>query len=364
VTTGVVVGKFLPPHRGHSYLVESALAGADRVVVIVCARPDDGVPAERRAAALRWLHPAATVLVTPDDIADDRGDETSRAWAARTVELLGRPPDVVFTSESYGERYAGFLGARHVAVDPERRRFPVSGTAVRADPWRHRELLAPAVRAWFVRRVVVLGAESTGTTTLAAELAARSGCGWVPEYGREYCDALMAGGGTIDWRTGDFTHIATRQLADEDAAAERATTPLLICDTDALATSVWHERYLGVPSPAVTALAAARRYDLYVLTSDDIPFVQDGTRDGEHVRGWMTERFREVLAARPEPWLEVRGTRAERLAAVSAALDRVPPPSWPPASVADGLQGEGVGEALGVVGELPLVRGDLGHHAG
>lgn len=368
MTTGVVVGKFLPPHRGHSYLIESALAGADRVVVIVCARDDDGVPARRRAAALRRLHPAATVLVTPDDIADDpadkTGDEMSRAWAARTTELLGGAPDVVFSSEDYGERYAGFLGARHVPVDPDRVRFPVSGTAVRADPWRYRELLAPVVRAWFVRRVCVLGAESTGTTTLAADLADRYGCGWVPEYGREYCDVRLAADGSIDWRTGDFTHIATRQLADEDAAAERATAPLLVCDTDALATSVWHERYLGEPSPEVTALAAARRYDLYVLTADDIPFVQDGTRDGEHVRGWMTRRFREVLAARPEPWLEVRGGRAERLAAASAAVDRLPPPAWPPTSALDGLQGEGVGEPPGAVGEPPLVRRDLGHHAG
>ena len=50
-------------------------------------------------------------------------------------------------------------------------------------------------------------------------------------------------------------------------------------------------------------------------------FVQDGTRDGEHVRGWMTGRFREVLAERDEPWIEVRGTPGQRLAAATARID-------------------------------------------
>lgn len=315
--TGVVVGKFLPPHLGHSYLIDTALAGADRVLVVVCAHPDDPYPAARRAAALRELHPAATVVVTPDDIPDAQGDATSQAWARRTVALLGgTPPDVVFTSEEYGERYAAFLGARHVSVDPSRRRYPVSGTAVRADPWAHAHLLSPVVRAWFVTRVCVVGAESTGTTTLARDLAAHYGCAWVPEYGRVYSQRRRG----TEWGSAEFVHIARRQQADEDAAARRGG-PLLVCDTDALATSVWHERYLGTTSPEVERIAADRRYALYILTADDIPFVQDGTRDGEHVRGWMTERFRQVLSARPEPWIEVRGDRSARLAAATAHVD-------------------------------------------
>jgi NadR type nicotinamide-nucleotide adenylyltransferase len=323
VSVGVVIGKFLPPHRGHSYLIESACAGADRVVVIVCARPDDPIPAEIRAGMLRELHPQTTVLVTTDDIPDDQGEATSKAWAARTVDLLGGTgPDVVFSSEEYGPRYASFMGARHVSVDPGRSRFTISGTAVRADPWTRAAFLAPVVRAWYVRRVCVLGAESTGTTTLARDLAAHYGCAWVPEYGRTFCEHRLAQAPTIDWCTDDFLHIAQRQQADEDAAARRGGR-LLICDTDALATSIWHERYLAARSPEVERLAAARSYALYILTGDDIPFMQDGTRDGEHIRSWMTGRLRQALAARTEPWTEVRGSRSDRLAAATARIDRL-----------------------------------------
>jgi HTH-type transcriptional regulator, transcriptional repressor of NAD biosynthesis genes len=320
---GVVIGKFLPPHAGHSYLIETACAGVARVLVIVCSRPEDPIPASVRADMLRELHPETTVMVTPDDVPEGDAEGTSRAWAARTLSLCsaasGHGPDVAFTSEEYGPRYARYLGAHHVAVDLDRSRFPVSGTAVRADPWAAAEFLAPCVLAWFVRRVRVVGAESTGTTSLCRDLARHYGCGWVPEYGRQFCTER---GGVIEWSGADFEHIARRQLADEDAAA-RTGSRLLVCDTDALATAIWHERYLGTRSAVVERLAAGRSSALYILTCDDIPFVQDGTRDGEHVRGWMTARFRQVLAVRSEPWIEVRGSRAERLAAATVRIDRV-----------------------------------------
>jgi HTH-type transcriptional regulator, transcriptional repressor of NAD biosynthesis genes len=324
---GVVVGKFLPPHVGHSYLIGTACAGANHVLVIVCSRPGDLIPAEVRADMLRELHPDTTVVVTPDDIPESDVEATSRAWAARTLSLsvaaFGHGPDVAFTSEEYGPRYARYLGARHVAVDPARSRFPISGTAARADPWAAAEFMAPCVLAWFVRRVCVVGAESTGTTSLCRDLARRYGCGWVPEYGRQYCAARA---GVIEWSGADFEHIARRQLADEDAAAREAVrtgSRLLVCDTDALATAVWHERYLGTRSAVVERLAAGRSYAVYILTCDDIPFVQDGIRDGEHVRGWMTARFRQVLAAQDTPWIEVRGDRAVRLTAAGERVDAI-----------------------------------------
>lgn len=321
MTTGLVIGKFLPPHRGHLYLIDVASAAVDHLDVIVAARDDQPIDGATRRAWMREIYPAINVVLVDDDIPDDGGERTSRAWAERTVEVLGSAPDVVFTSEDYGPRYAAFLGARHVGVDPRRSRFPVSGTAVRADPaaWWH--LLEPCVRAWYVQRVALVGAESTGTTTLARALAAHYRTAWVPEYGRQFCEERQVTAGPAwEWETGHFVDIASRQQADEDAAA-RSSGPLLICDTDALATSIWHERYLGSRSKVVDSMASARTYALYILTSDDIPFVQDGTRDGEHLRSWMTQRFREKLARRREPWIEVTGTHEQRLAYAIEAIE-------------------------------------------
>ena len=181
-TRGLVVGKFYPPHRGHQLLIDAALAGADEVHVVVCDRPGENPPAALRAAWLREIHPAARVHVI-----DDRYDaEDSAVWAAACTQLLGFAPDVVFTSEDYGERFAACLGCRHVLVDRARVAVPVSGTAVRADPLAHWDFLEPPVRGFYAKRVVLVGAESTGKTTLATALAAALDTVWVAEYGREH----------------------------------------------------------------------------------------------------------------------------------------------------------------------------------
>ena len=110
--------------------------------------------------------------------------------------------------------------------------------------------------------------------------------------------------------------IARRQQRDEDRAA-LTSGPVLVCDTDALATCIWQERYMGRSTAGVEAVAASRSYDLTVLTADDIPFVQDGYRDGEHLRSWMTQRFRERIRG---PWIEVRGSVEERVDQVLARM--------------------------------------------
>ena len=163
---GLVIGKFCPPHRGHKLLIDAAIQQSERTVVILCAKPTDTIPGELRGRWLREIHPTAEVMVI-----DDRYDENdSRIWAENTVRWLGRAPDAVFTSEDYGDRYAELMGSKHVLVDKQRERVPISGTAVRNDPYANWDFIEPPVRAWFAKRVCVVGAESTGTTTLAKTL--------------------------------------------------------------------------------------------------------------------------------------------------------------------------------------------------
>ena len=323
--TGLVIGKFYPPHCGHHLLIDTAIARCERVFVIVCDHPSQTIPGELRAACLREAHPTATVIRIDDNLPDD----DSAAWAENTKRILGFAPAAVFTSENYGDPYARFLGSTHVLVDRERVRIPCSGTMIRQDPLAHLDWLSPFMRAWYVKRVCVIGAESTGTTTLAQSLATHYQTEWVPEYGREYCENNWNEG--YVWRTEEFTHIATEQLRMENLAA-RTANRVLICDTDALATSVWHERYLNRPSPEVLAIALSRPHDLYILTGDEINFVQDGLRDGEQIRHAMHQRFREVLADWGTPWLEVSGSHAERMAVATAWIDMLlaPPQSVTP----------------------------------
>lgn len=313
---GVIVGKFYPPHRGHKFLIDSGRAQVDRLAVILCWKPGENPPGRLRAGWLREIHPNVEVIAIEDILPDD----DSKAWAENTIKILGYVPDVVFTSEDYGYPYAAFMGCEHVQVDKARRAVPVSGTAVRANPLKNWDFLEPCVRAFYAKRVCLVGAESTGKTTLAAALAAHYRTNWVAEYGREYCEIKFQESADIPWKSAEFEIIAREQCRREEAAA-RAANRLLVCDTDAFATSIWHRRYLQERSLAVEALAAPRRYDLYLLTGVEIPFVQDGTRDGEHIREWMHQTFIEELEATGRPYKIVTGTPEERLRQSIALID-------------------------------------------
>jgi nicotinamide riboside kinase len=193
-------------------------------------------------------------------------------------------------------------------------------------------------------RLVLLGAESTGTTTLTADLADLLGAPCTHEALRDVCERKAAENGGeffgCEWQTEDFDEVADRQDALEQAAIAgwqpwhsegrplADLAPLLVCDTDALATAMWHRRYLGTAPSRFFERAAASPPLLYVLTSPDgVAFVQDGWRDGAHVRAEMHEWFRTALDAQAVPWIEVAGTPAvrirhvlEHVAAAAAAL--------------------------------------------
>jgi HTH-type transcriptional repressor of NAD biosynthesis genes len=313
--TAVVIGKFCPPHRGHKLLIDTALAQSRKVTVIVCAKPTDAVPGELRGRWLQEIHAQAQIMVI-----DDRYDENDTAvWAANTVRWLGGAPDAVFTSEDYGEPYARAMGSVHVSVDRDRTRVPCSATLVRRDPFAMWPYLEPPVRAWYTLRICVVGAESTGTTTLAEALGRHYGTPWVPEYGREYSAAKQAHG-EERWTSDEFVHIAGEQNAREDRAAREANR-VLICDTNAFATALWHRRYVGEADERVHAATSNARCDLYLLTGDEIPFVQDGLRDGEHLRHDMHRWFEEALRAQQTPWRLLRGSPEARLTEAVAAID-------------------------------------------
>ncbi len=311
---GVTIGKFYPPHLGHSFLIESALSQCDDLTVIVCDHPMQKISGELRAAWLRELHPSARVVVTPDDEPDEPAP-----WAKRTLDILGRRPDKVFSSEEYGHNYAAMMGAQHVCVDIDRAQVPISATAIRRDPYSHWEFLSPPLRGFFALRVVLIGVESTGKTTLAQQLANHYQTNWVPEYGRDYAAEKVAA--AAPWVSDDFVTIARTQQITENEMARDANR-VLICDTNAFATSIWHERYMEERSAKVEEISNLDQVDLYLLAVPDFPFVQDGTRDGEHIRDWMHERFLARLAEMEVPVVTLNGNEKLRLSRAIHEIDQ------------------------------------------
>ncbi|MEU6861281.1 AAA family ATPase [Glycomyces sp. NPDC046736] len=343
---GLVLGKFYPPHAGHHHLIRSALAGCRRLTVLVSHADVESIPLADRVAWLQEAHPGARVIGTVDNVHMDLHDEA--IWQAHVDIFKAAVPeriDALFTSETYGPELARRLGAAHVEVDLDRTRFPVSGTKIRADPVTHWDHLEGPVRAGLALRVVALGAESTGTTTIAAALAehyrARGGP-WaatqlVEEYGRTFSEeklaSLQAANPDATWSdvrfaSEEFPLIAQRQNETEEAAA-RLGGPVLFCDTDSFATAIWHERYLGGRNPEIDPIAEACRHHLWLLTDHEgVDFEDDGLRDGEHLRPWMTGRFAEELERTGRPYVHLRGPHEHRLAQAVEAVDALIAAGW------------------------------------
>ena len=309
---GVVIGKFYPPHLGHNYLIDTALKNCDDVDVLVVDNPAYKLPSDKRAEWLRARHPNARVQIIPD-INDD---DNSPAWGLHTMRFLGYRPDVVYSSEAYGKPWAAAMGCKYVNVDIARHTVPISGTVVRKDFIKSWQFLSDETKAGLALRIVVVGAESTGTTTLSRDVAAALNVPWVPEIGRNYTESILTT--NYEWFDADFYRIGRLQQAYENEMAARSNG-VIVCDTNAVATELWQRRYMGRTTSEMRRIAAKDKADLYVITGDEIPFVQDGIRDGEHLRHRMHRWFIAHIKKTGVPYIVVTGNPGERLAAALAA---------------------------------------------
>lgn len=314
---GLVLGKFLPPHAGHQYLVRFARNFVDRLTVLVCSLDREPIPGKCRAEWMRELFPDARVVHITEDLPQEPSEHPAfwEIWRDVVLRAAGEPLDYVFASEDYGHRLAREVGAVYVPVDPGRGVVPVSGTAIRARPLEHWRFLPECVRPYFVKRICVFGPESTGKSTLARDLANHYQTVHVPEFARPWLDPRQ---GVCD--VVDIPIIARGQLASEDALARQANR-LLFCDTDVLTTTIWSEVLFGGCPEAVRQEARERRYDLTLLLDVDVPWVDDQQRYLPHARREFWQRCRDALESHGRNYVSISGTWSERFEQACSAIE-------------------------------------------
>lgn len=312
-TTGLVLGKFLPPHAGHLRLLAEARSRVDRLAVVIGSLAREPIPGAVRAEWMRELCPRDDVFHLDEELPQEPGEHPQfwELWTAALRRFLPSGPDVVFTSEAYGDELARRLGARHVCVDPARTAVPVSGTAIRRDPMAHWEFIPPCVRPWYTKRVVIYGPECGGKTTLARRLAQEFRTEWVPEFAR---GLLEAKGSMIE--PADVPHIVAGQIATENAAA-RAANRVLFCDSDVNTTVIYTTHYLGSCPSWVAHLSRRRAADLILFCEPDLPWEPDWQRDTPLRRDWFREWFRARLDEQGRPWRSIAGSGEARVAAAT-----------------------------------------------
>ena len=155
-----------------------------------------------------------------------------------------------------------------------------------------------------VKKIVVLGPESTGKSTLCAELAKHYNTSWCPEYARQF---LNENGTKYSYE--DLLTIAKGQLAGEDAHVENASD-LLIIDTDMYVMKVWCEYVFNNCHPFILEQINSRKYDVYLLCDIDLPWTAEEMREypNEEPRRELFTIYKELLINQNTPWGIVQGT--------------------------------------------------------
>lgn len=279
---GVIVGEFAPLDPAQQHLIETALARYGRVSVVVYDAPSTTrVPLSVRSRWIGTLYPAVTVV---------------EAWA---------PPAELGREIDHG--YLESLGLTDVT------RFHLSPASVGPGP------LHPAVRRDLVTHVVLMGAPSTGKSTLAEALAESFGTVWMPEFGRDYWNEHQV---NRVLRPDQLIELAEGHLAGEEAKLLEATG-ILFTDTNALTTWRYGVNYNGFTLPRLDELAeaCAARYDVVLLCEPDFPHDDAWERSGDGVRQVMQRQIEADLIERRIPFFRVGGHVDERVRSVRRLLD-------------------------------------------
>lgn len=318
-TTGLILGKFLPPTMGHQYLVDFALNWVDDLTVVVGTLRAEPIPGELRYRWMKEMFPLARVVHLTDENPQYPHEHPDfwRIWRDSLRRFVPEGPDYLFAGEEYGFRLAETLGATFIPVDLARELVPISATRVREDPMKYWDYLPPVVRPYFVKRVCLIGPESTGKSVLARRLAERFRTVYMAEYARGF---LSAKNNRVD--PDDFFFIAKGQIAGEEALARQANR-VLICDTDVLTTLIWNDVFEGNLPAWVREEADRRRYDLYLVADIDVPFVEDPQRFIPERRREFLDRCLYELESRNRPYVLIGGDWEERFRQAVRAVESV-----------------------------------------
>lgn len=322
---GVTVGKFKPFHRGHELMISMAAAELKELTVIVADSEDAEYVGDLYISLVFRYNMVKQALKHLDNVRvvyhvdkygdaqeyDKHGtavDEDFWAYWTNVFTMLAPDANYFVSSDRYGQEAARRMSDTHPTrevqwfpVDPDRELFDISATRIRQDPFGNWKYIHPMFRQLFGKRILVIGPESSGKSTLVRELGKALSSPAVPEYGR-----ILSEMHENELTEEHFEQIVKRHHEMELFAIRNSETGLAISDTDVFTTYLYSEVYLpdsGMES--IRRKCNINWYDLVIILPPELEWDDDGTRvmDDYNDRKGFFERLCSEYANHPNAWI-------------------------------------------------------------
>ncbi|MBR9705789.1 multifunctional transcriptional regulator/nicotinamide-nucleotide adenylyltransferase/ribosylnicotinamide kinase NadR [Candidatus Pacearchaeota archaeon] len=333
-TIGFIGGKFLPFHLGHVYAIIAASNYVDKLYVVlsssknrdkeICERDNiKYIPAEVR---LSWIGENLNNLDNIEiiHIEDDQWDENYdwEAGANMIKAAIKKPIDYVFSSEhAYDKHFAKYYpDSKHIVIDDKRNTVTISATEMRKNIYDNWEKLPNCVKSYFTKKVVIIGTESCGKSTLTKKLAKFYNTSYAHEVGRDYCEKY-----SNQLTREMFDLIALEHFMLQKKKAEQSNK-ILFVDSEAVITQYYLDMYFdGEKSQLVEEIIKLQDYDLAIFLEPDIKWVDDGLRFAgeENARTKNNEKLKQMFQGRNIPFISVNGNYTDRFLKSKQLIDQL-----------------------------------------